>query len=330
MTTYWKPLALFIALAAAILWWLIPSANDGLTDEGMYAFAIEDTASITSIMIWDRSPDTVILHKQGQQWVVNGQFKARKGAVDEILETLYRIRLRSIPQQAAVNNVLTQLAVHGKQVTIYSGDQVIKQFQVGSETMDMLGTYLLMQGYSQPVATHIPGFNGYLSSRFFLREDLWRNRNIFPHASAIVGMSIAYSENPQGSFSLDSHQRFTTSTGLTKVNGMAAQAMVKAIQSAKYEGMIIPSDKVWHKLDSIGKTTPVILIDVLYSDGSRASMSCYHVPGGEDIVAADGTVLEHDPDRFYALLSDGRSALVQRYGLQHLLKTSRDLGFPMQ
>ena len=129
---------------------------------------------------------------------------------------------------------------------------------------------------------------------------------------------------------MNDQKQFTTITGLSMINGMASQAMVKAIQSAKYEGMIIPSDKVWHKLDSIGKTRPAILIEVSYGDGSQASMSCYHVPGGEDIIAADGTILEHDPDRFYALLSDGRSALVQRYGLQHLLKTSLDLGFPMQ
>ena len=330
MTSYWKPIALSITLIAVILWWLFPSANDGLYDEGMHNFAIEDTSAITSIMIWDRSPDTVILSKHGQKWEVNGLYPARKGAVDEILETLYRIRLRSIPQQAAVKNILTQLAVHGKQVTIYAGDQVVKQFQVGSETMDMLGTYMLMQGYSQPVATHIPGFNGFLSSRFFLQEDLWRSRNLFPHSSAIVGMSILYSENPQGSFSMNDQKQYTTISGLSMINGMASQAMVKAIQSAKYEGMIIPSDKVWNKLDSIGKTRPAILIEVSYGDGSQASMSCYHVPGGEDIIAADGTILEHDPDRFYALLSDGRSALVQRYGLQHLLKTSLDLGFPMQ
>jgi hypothetical protein len=39
----------------------------------------------------------------------------------------------------------------------------------------------------------------------------------------------------------------------------------------------------------------------------------------------DGAPLEYDPNRFYGFLDDGRMVLVQRFGLQHLLKSSHAL-----
>ena len=104
---------------------------------------------------------------------------------------------------------------------------------------------------------------------------------------------------------------------------MTSQALYKAVQSAQYEGMIIPSDLAYTKLDSISGSQPVAQITVRYADGNTADMRLFHVPGGPDILDADGRPQQWDPDRFYAVLSDGRFVLTQRYGLQHVLKSFR-------
>lgn len=297
-------------------------AHDGV-DEALYDFAVPDTAAVTKIVIWDKSPDTVTLERKGIQWLVNAQYIARHDAIEVILETLYRIRLRNFPQAAAEQTILSAMATYGKRVEIYQGETLVKSFIVGTETPDMLGTYMLMDGYEKPVATYMPGFNGYLSSRFFLREDLWRTRELWPNPEEISRVSLVYPDT--GLFELQrTGNQYTLVLGTgagTAADPMASQALFKAIQQAQYEGMIIPSDVVWGKRDSINKSIPVALVTVTYVGGNSADMRLYHVPGGPDILDGDGNPQQWDPDRFYAVLSDGRFVLAQRYGLQHVLKS---------
>ncbi|MDG1252359.1 MAG: hypothetical protein P8N56_01650 [Schleiferiaceae bacterium] len=299
-------------------------ANDGV-DEALYDFAVSDTASVSKIVIWDKSPDTVRLDRKGIQWMVNGQYIARHDAIEVILETLYRVRLRNFPQTAAEQTILSAMATYGKRVEVYQGDELVKSFIVGTETPDMLGTYMLMDGYEKPVATYIPGFNGYLSSRFFLREDLWRSRELWPNPEIISTVSLVYPDSSLFEIQKEGSQFLLVSgsgNGMA-ADPMASQALFKAIQQAQYEGMIIPSDIVWGKRDSIVASIPVVRVIVRYTDQSEAQMDLYHVPGGPDILDGDGNPQLWDPDRFYAVLSDGRFVLAQRYGLQHVLKSFR-------
>ncbi len=299
-------------------------ANQGI-DERLYDFAVPDTSLVTRIVIWDKSPDTATLDRHGVQWMVNGHYIARHDAIEVILETLYRIRLRNFPQAAAQQTILSAMATYGKRVEVYQGDRLVKSFIVGTETPDMLGTYMLMDGFETPVATHLPGFNGYLSSRFFLREDLWRTRELWPSGAEITSVTLVYPDSTL----LEVQYRDTQYTliggngGGMPADPMASQALYKAIYQAQYEGMIIPSDVVWGKKDSITTCQPVAIVTVRYTDGTEADMRLFHVPGGPDILDENGQPELWDPDRFYALMSDGRFVLTQRYGLQHVLKSFR-------
>ena len=38
---------------------------------------------------------------------------------------------------------------------------------------------MMIQGAKEPYIIHIPGFNGYLSSRFSCKEDMWKSKKIF-------------------------------------------------------------------------------------------------------------------------------------------------------
>jgi len=293
-------------------------------DEGAYDFAIEDSSLITKFVIWDNSPDTAIVSRESGHWVVNGKYPARKDAADLLCETMTRMTLKNYPMDNAVPNIMKQMAVYGKRVEVYSGDQLLKKFIIGTETRDMLGTYMLMDGYEQPVAVHMLGFNGYLSSRFFLREDLWRERSIFPDKAGIESVQVTYSDSTHASFYvIQDGERLMVPPTWGQYGDMRGQSVFQAVRQVKYEGMLLATDPVWAKLDSIQASVPVITVKVQYDNGTSAELNCHHVPGGEDIIAADGSKLLWDTDRFYAFTSDGRAVLVQRYGLQHLLKTSR-------
>ena len=321
-TTY-VLIALAVIAILGLIWREVASQNS--FDKELYNFAVSDTAAVTKLVIWDKSPDTVTLERKGQQWLVNGAYIARPDAIEVLLETLYRIRLRNFPQAAAQETILSAMATYGKRVEVYQGSELVKAFTVGTETPDMLGTYMLRDGYETPVATYMPGFNGYLSSRFFLREDLWRTREIWPSPEEIAAVSLFFPDTVLFEVQRSGSQfKLVNGSGMDmEADPMAGQALYKAIQSAQYEGMIIPSDIAFGKLDSIQASTPVAHVVVTYVDGNSADMRLYHVPGGPDILDENGAPQQWDPDRFYAVLSDGRFVLTQRYGLQHVLKSFR-------
>jgi len=316
------------AIIGALLVWLLWSeyqTEQALDDSELYNFSIADTSAITKFVIWDKSPDTVVLERQADHWLVNGKHHARPDAIEVLLETMYRIRLRNFPQSTAQETILRAMGAYGKHVDVYQGGTLAKSFTVGTETPDMLGTYMLRDGFDTPVATHLPGFNGYLSSRFFIREDLWRTREIFPSKNPIASVSLVYPDTAVMEIKLqeDTYQLVGNNGESMRADDMASQALFKAIQQVQYEGMIIPSDLVFPKKDSIASSIPVAFVSVEYQNGQRADMRLYHVPGGPDILDGEGNPQEWDPDRFYALLSDGRFVLTQRYGLQHVLKSFR-------
>ena len=321
-------LLIFAAVTAFIFFYEVSSGESS----DSYNFSINDTASIHKIIIWDKSPDTVTLERKSNDWLVNNKFLARTDAIDILLETIYRIRLRNFPQKSALPRILSSMGTYGKHVDIIIGNKKAKSFTVGTETPDQLGTYMLMDGFKTPVATHIPGFNGYLSSRFFLREDLWRTREIWPYSKEIQSIEIVYPDSSSFTVSKrDKHNYYLkTPKGLVvNADNMASQAFFSAIKKAKYEGMIINTDLAWRKQDSIRESPHVGMFKVKYIDGKILEMKIHKVPGGPDWLDENGEIQQYDPDRYYAFTSDGRFLLTQRFGLQHVLKSYRAfLSFP--
>lgn len=315
-----------ITLAVAGIAFLILRENqshDDLSPEA-YDFAISDTSSIDRIVLWNRSPDTAVLTRVAGVWLINETYPARPDAVAVLLETLYRVRLRGFAPDAATTNILSAMATYGVHVDVYHGDRALKSFTVGTETPDMLGTYFLRDGFGRPVAVHIPGFNGYLSSRFFLREDLWRHRILWPNQEPVSQISIRYSDSLDASLELI-NKAGTWTLEDQPVDGMKVQALLKAVSQSQYEGVIIPSDGAYQMQDSLKALPPRVLITVRRTDGSVNTMTLYHIAGDPEAITDDGKPQAFDPDRFYAFLDDQRMVLVQRFGLQHLLKSSRGL-----
>ncbi|MFZ9732012.1 MAG: hypothetical protein ACO3BA_01495 [Schleiferiaceae bacterium] len=316
--------AVLAASGIGYLIWNETQSRDDLSPEA-YDFAIADTASIDRIVLWDRSPDTAVLTREAGIWLINGAYPARPDAIEVLLETLYRVRLRGFAPDAATTNILSAMATYGVHVDVFAGDQTLKSFTVGTETPDMLGTYFLRDGFGRPVAVHIPGFNGYLSSRFFLREDLWRHRILWSNQEPVQSIAITYQDSAAANFELRNSASGWMLNGSEKADGMAAQALLKAVASSQYEGVIISTDGAYGMQDSLKALPPRVLVQVERTDGSINTLKLYHIAGDPEALTDDGTPQAFDPDRFYAFLDDGRMVLVQRFGLQHLLKSSRAL-----
>jgi hypothetical protein len=337
-----------LLLLSTALWGLMACQNnssDGLEAlKAQYDFAVADASQITKVVISDKQPSTVVLERVGDRWVVGEeQWPVRQDAIEVLLETLSKVTLKHFVQQSAVEQVNQRMEVYGRWVEVYAGDQLIKKYIVGTETPDMLGTYYKMAGSDLPFAVYIQGFNGYLTTRFFTEENLWRDRTIFGLAPKEIkavemalpaipadGWMITRKDLQQGTLIEPVNEAASWSLvggefePLPVANSLELLTVVGSIETLKYEGAIIPSDNIWEKKDSIFSATPAFELYVHTVDNDILKVRAFWKRPDREQLDAEGVPHQWDPDRFYAELPDGRMVLIQRYGWHNLLKSRWD------
>jgi hypothetical protein len=317
-----------IAVLTAVAYYLVRESNYQTSIQNIeaeYDFAIADTASVTKIIISDKTPGRVELTRTANGWMVNDKFEARPDAIEVLLETFNRMSMRNFVDERTQKTIVNRIAVYGKEVEVYTGDKRIKHFYVGTETPDQTGTYMLLEGASQPFSVHIQGFVGYLNSRFFTEEDLWRRRILFGIAKEnIANINMQYTGDDASSFKVD----YTTATPkltdqlgaeLPNVQHVNLNIYLGSFRTASYEGAILPSDGVWAKRDSIKNSVPVFTLEIISKDGQKKSMTAHRKRPDKEQIDGEGVWMDWDPDRMYAFLEDGRMVLIQYYGLKNII-----------
>ncbi len=156
-------------------------------------FTVRDTAAVTKIFMADKNNHEILLTRKGGTWMLNDSIRANSRKVSFLLSTLRRLRVKAPVSKASYENVIRRMAAIAVKVEIYQNDYRIrlgslklfpyenksKVFYVGDVTQNNLGTYMLMEGAQQPYVVYIPGFRGFVSSRFSPLVNDWRSHIIF-------------------------------------------------------------------------------------------------------------------------------------------------------
>ncbi|MGZ4033712.1 MAG: hypothetical protein ACXVP4_02520, partial [Bacteroidia bacterium] len=178
---------LVIILGSASFWYIVNNRKSTLNAE-MRNFAVADTASITKIFLADKEGRTITLerHPEGN-WTVNQKYAVRMDALQTLLETIKRVDVKEPVGKKAQDNVIKRLAAKAVKCEIYQNDVLTKAYYVGTETQDNTGTFMIkidpetMKTAEKPFVTYIPGFEGYLTTRYFTEEQGWRDRTVFKY-----------------------------------------------------------------------------------------------------------------------------------------------------
>ncbi len=332
-----------ILILSGMLYWL--SRED--SDAGMlkklkneYEMQYADTAAVDKIIISDKTPKTVTLIKTQEGWMIENGLKARKDAIDVILETLHRMRLKNFVPQNARDNVIRRMSSAGKEVAVYANGKLVQNFVVGTETMDEMGTYMMKVGADNPYAMHIPGFNGFLSTRFFANELLWTDRTLFGYDNLdIAEVTYQNSEFPNTSFVLKSKNQGFELTDLlqnktVEVDTLKAAIYLASFRTVKFEGVIVEDDDIWARQDSLKASTPVFTLKVTRQSGAYKQLTAYKIKGAVEFEELYGREYDFDPDRVHAFIrqEDGREifVLAQYFGLGPSLTTLQELQLKKQ
>lgn len=290
--------------------------------EGALAeFAIKDTASIDKIFIADPKGGKVTLTRTGDKWMVDNEYEARPDNIRILMKTFYRVDVKSPVSNAAFNNVVKKIATNSIKVEIYQGEnKPSKVYYLGDPTMDHQGTYMLLElegvKSTVPYIAHIPGFYGYLTTRFFTNKKQWRDAVVFKYKpKEIKQITVKYFETPEESFTIKKEGNQLTLIDIQKNIPIAnadlpkLQNYIERYQKIYYE--MIDEESSPEKIDSIITTQPYFSITVNEVSGDSNQIVAYHMPNFRTLLDNKGEEFEYDIDRMYAHLNNDLFIFVQ-------------------
>lgn len=320
----------FVLTIVAI--YLITNYKSGTIKKELKDFAVKDTTIITKIFLADMAGNSVTLDKVSDGvWTVNGKDLARKDAIQTLLYTISNIEPYAPVPKAAYNNVVKQLATLSTKVEIYKGDDIIKTYYVGGNTPDNLATYMVLEGSSAPFAVHIPGFNGFLSTRYFTDQTQWKSTALFAYdPKDIQSIKVEYPQRPEASFMIRSEGDDKYSVVALADNRQVSDPDTVAIKNyllmfrnINYEGVEGQLKKQF--VDSVVATSPLHVITVTDTKGNSKTVKTFLKRPSREILDESGKKVEIDVDRMYGQINNSdKLVLLQYYIFDRILRPVRD------
>ncbi|KAA9345773.1 hypothetical protein [Adhaeribacter soli] len=225
-------------------------------------FSVSDTASVDKIFISYKSGENHLLErKPDNTWILDKKFETQKRQVNILLETLKRMEVKRPADKASRNNVIRDFATLGRKVEIYQHGKLAKTFYVGQNTDNDLGTYFIMAGSEDPYVLHIPGFNGFISSRFDISELYWRSVPVFRSTpQTLQELSIEYTGSAADNLNIRKEGNQFAVAGLQQPNQEDVKAYLENFKFVNGEYYI--PDPMKKLADSLALKTPVAKIMV--------------------------------------------------------------------
>lgn len=296
-------------------------------------FAISDTSSVTKIFIADKHDRTVVLTKMPGHWNLNGKYNAHEENVRMLLKTMNSIRVMEPVSNAARNTVIKLLAAGGTKVEIYQmvprikvgsmelfpHEKLTRTYYVGAHTQDNLGTYMLMEGSENPYIVYIPGFRGFVSSRYHAREIDWREHIIFKkRLPQIASLQVEIPSEPEESYIINnindrdfSVKSLFTGEEVSSVNREKVLDIMTSFEEVNFEAFITHFSQ--HEKDSILSQNPWIILTLKDKKGNTTRLKTFRRPALNGQTEFIGEEIPYDVDRLYAVKNDEQELLLIQY-----------------
>lgn len=328
---------ILLILAASAAWIYFRSHTSTIADEPLTDFAIADTAAVTKVIITDHLGKSAKLERiSGQRlWRLNDHLEAREDAVNLMLKTFNRIRIRGNVSDSSRDNMMKLLASSSKRVAIYTGgEEPAKIWYVGVPTPDHTGTIMLLEipeiGRSnEPYITHLEGFTGFLSTRFFTNEMEWRYTGIFeyPHLE-VSAIRMINHLLPAESWEIRFGGGNDIKVFACDTEGVCNSA-VETFDTTAVKNMMLQFKKVHvesyntqlslQQCDSIRAGQPAYTLSVTDRNLQTVSIDLYLKAARKPVEDDYGNIIPFDLDYFYARTSSGEIAMAQSFNFGPLV-----------
>lgn len=296
-------------------------------------FKYQDTAKITKIFMADKNGKQCTVERTPNGWVVNNKFLVRPDAILTLLETIKNLEVKRPVARQAKEGTLKVLAYRAIKVEIYVKDDLVRQYYVGHETPDGEGTHMLLtniesgENYEDPYVTFIPGFTGFLNTRYIVEEKHWRSLSVINFTPDKI-KSIAYRNyvKPDSSFVINiintkTFNLFDSKNQPLPFTELKMKQYLAYFQNLNCEAIFTSSDK--HMVDSLNKTKPFASFAITDKAGKVHEYNFHYKYPIATKNVEYGIKYKYDPDRLFINFDDKKEwAVIQYYVFGKLFVTS--------
>ena len=267
-------------------------------------FAVQDTAQIDKIFLVDKDNNQILLERENAHWIVNGKTRAREDLKNILLETIRRVDVYSPVPKTRQEYVIRDLASNGIKCEIYQKGKKVKTFYVGGVTQDNLGTYMLLENSAEPFIVSIPGFSGYLTTRFNTNENEWVSKRVYSYAfNDIAAVEVEYPNEPAQSYKMINAGdnkfeliRLDNKLPVERFDTVKVKQQIGRFKKVGFE-FFVPNEFQAHRIDSIRQYTPMYRFNVIDNLGNSRELECYSRPNQNELKDDDGEIFENDVEQ---------------------------------
>ena len=334
---------LYLAILAILgfgVWFFLFSDKSGEMFSSSDAnFAIIDTATIGKIFITaNDDPNTITLERKGEGWIVNKEYPVLRSTLQQLLNTFYNQKATYPVPDNQRDGVIRSLIGGGIKTEIYDREgRKMRTFYVGGEVRGFAGTAMLMDGSERPYVVQIPGFDGYLTTRYSTDLGMWRDRLVFDlQPQDIEQVSVRYAQEPLNSFTI------TQKDGRVSVALDTALHYDQPLNERRARGYLTFFSKIYSEgyatgmidLDTIVKQMPEkATIDVRGTGGYHQQVRIIYFPIDRRSKNSDKDIKSFDDnfhsDRYFAILNGGKdTATVQIQTFEKLFRRGYEFFVP--
>lgn len=326
---------IFLVVLAIISAFLLTNNRSGTFRKKGNSFAVTDTSNITKFFLADKRNNTVKVERSASgNWILNDKYEVNPTMVQVMLQTFIGIDSKEPVARATRNTVIRMLAGKSVKTEIYQRvyrinifniiklfphEKLTRTYYVGDATMDNSGTFMLMQGSEEPYVVNIPGFRGFVSTRYSAMEGDWRSHSVFKYrVPEISTLTVKFNEKPEMSFRINNldNKSFTLTTlndnrNIDHFDTMRLVEYLSMYKNLNFERVLDEMTKSKH--DSILALTPENEITLVDKQGKTRTLKTWKRKADIGQFDLDGNQAEFDLERMYALVDSNEYLVSVQY-----------------
>ena len=311
---------IIVLILTVLVYFFVVRPGSGSFRGDEKAFGMKDTASIGKIFLADLAGKSITVTREDEVWRLEDGQPARKEQVQSIMHALSQMEVNVPVAKSMFDNVVRNIAGDHTKVEVYDRKgKKVRSFFIGPISTTYRGNFMLVDGSKTPFVVHIPGFDGFIHTRFVMDPYEWKDRTVFSYRpDRIRKLELTYPQVPDSSFVLhrseEGEYRFESGLGdASSFNPEIGNYYLNKFKDLNCE-LFVPEE---YKLDSLQQLQPVCRIAVTRADGETRDAAIYYRPVTYRTklqFTYQGQELNFDVDKFYAIINQPADlAIIQNF-----------------
>ena len=180
---------------------------------------------------------------------------------------------------------------------------------------------MTMKPTEKPFITYIPGFEGYLTTRYFTEEQGWRDRTVLhynPNDIASVKVEVPFKTEENYLLTIKGNNQYeikmlATNTLATNIDPLQVKQYLSYFQQQNFESFEVAINQ--KQIDSVLKSVPLNILTITDKKGVTNKITFYaRYPLQRDLKDDNtGAPIQFDMSRMDALLNNGKDFVMLQY-----------------